>query len=772
MKVLDYTYEGLYQIQVQTQDIHKSWDKFRVRVTCPEQYCNYSANTNGKLSIYNCESRKIEEITNENWAHTRPVFFESCEYAFAITFSDIKEGTTPTIIHENTAVESLFNGIETKNNYILTGNLNYLNQPGRFTLKFTFTTKDGVRHDESLNFDVVSPKLDTKGDLNIIIKELKAEYDDLVFRYLTITHQQFASGKETNNDLIWLSIFKDIIDSYLISVRHILNAPHNKHYTRIEHLRADRIKKWTNPLAEEFSEDRCQNVDKALRKYYRYEIIDSTVNTLENRFVKYTIERIYERLGKVFKQIKHKEGTSQSEIERLIDITKNLDSLRHNSFFRGIGRFEGFKQESMVLQQRSGYAQVYRHWILLQRGLDLIDGDTSVGVQPIWKLYELWCFLKVKKMVAEILGIDLRNPEDLQYVHESTNNSANPFFGGDLTGTVKYDNPKNGDVIEIGYQYSFNYRGDKDGFKSMTVEQKPDIVMHIHKKDNITLTYLFDAKYRVHGEDDPHITKVEDFPVEDTLNQMHRYRDAIYYGEATSTNFSKEVVGGYILFPGRLEEEECQKLLDSGDFNSKLLPYYIRSIEFINIGAFPLLPNEDSGILLRRFIEKVIMKEDMRSQVEVAIPQRGLYYSVENEGTSILIACYKNEEHRNWIIRNSKYNLRLDKNRRGAVNLKNDYTTSDYLLLYEFDNKNNQELFRITGESEVMTAEDLTATGYPTPGGKLYLVLDIDLNVDNRLKDRTFSLPDEFVNTKEGVPQIIKYVNLFPPDEPYASIEQ
>ena len=431
MKVLDYTYEDLYQIQVQTQDIQKSWDKFRVRVTCPEQYCNYSANANGKLSIYDYNEKRIEEVANENWSHTRPVFFETGLYSFVIRFSDIKEGTTPAIIHENAAVENLFNGIEGKDEYIIAGNINFLNQPGRFALKFTFTTKDSVKHEDSLSFDVVSPKLDTKGDLNIIIKELKAEYDDLVFRYLTLTHQQFASGKEANNDLIWLSIFKDVIDSYLISVRHILNAPHNKHYTKIEHLRADRIKKWTNPLAEEFSEDRCHNADKALRKYYRNEIIDSTINTLENRFVKYTIERISERLGKVFKQIKYKEGTSLNEIERLTEISKNLDSLRHNSFFRGIGRFEGFKQESMVLQQRSGYAQVYRHWILLQRGLDLIDGDTSVGVQPIWKLYELWCFLKVKKMVAEILGIDLRNPEDLLYVHESTNNTTNPFFGGD-----------------------------------------------------------------------------------------------------------------------------------------------------------------------------------------------------------------------------------------------------------------------------------------------------------------------------------------------------
>ena len=86
MKVLNYTYEGLYQIQAQTQDIQKSWDKFKVRVTCPEQYCNYSANTIGKLSIYDYSEKRLEEVTNDNWAHTRPVFFETCEYSFAITF--------------------------------------------------------------------------------------------------------------------------------------------------------------------------------------------------------------------------------------------------------------------------------------------------------------------------------------------------------------------------------------------------------------------------------------------------------------------------------------------------------------------------------------------------------------------------------------------------------------------------------------------------------------------------------------------------------------
>ena len=763
MKVLDYTYPDLYNIQVQTQDIVKSWEKFRVRVTRPEEYCKYLASSKGTLSVYNCEKKCLEEVTSCNWSYARPVFFESCEYTFAISFTNIKAGTKPCLVHENADVERLFNVIETKDTYILAGNINFLNQPGRFSLRFTFTSNDGKQYDEKLEFDVVSPKLDTKGDLNQIIKELKSEYNDLVFRYLTLTYQQFSLGSEANNDLIWLSVFKQVIEDYLISVRYILYSPHNRQVAKVEHLRADKIKRWSNPLAEKFSEDRVQNEDKALRKYYRNEIIDSTSNTLENRFVKYTIERISERLGKILKQIKYREDTSKNELDRLAEITLSLDSLRHNSFFRGIGRFEGFKQESMVLQQRSGYSQVYRYWILLQRGLDLIDGDTSVGVQPVWKLYELWCFLKVKRMVADVLGIDLRNRDHLQYVHEDTTNTANPFAGGDLTGTVKYNNPKNGDIIEVGYQYSFKHFEDKDGFRSMTVEQKPDIVMHIHKTNNISLTYLFDAKYRVQGDDDPSIKDPKDYPLEDTLNQMHRYRDAIYYSAPSQMNFSKEIVGGYILFPGRLDERKCQSILESGDYNNKDLPYYLRSIEDINIGAFPLLPSNDSGILLKKFLERIIIIEDVRAQIEDSVPQRGLRYSLENNYSSILIASYKDLEQRDWILHNRKYSLPLD-DRKAAIKHIDEYKSAQYLLLYMADNTDERFLYKLSGETELITREELLINNYPNPKSHLYMLLNIEYVVEKEFGEHVFELSSDYINLGDNSPQLIQYINLFKPE--------
>lgn len=763
MKVLDFKYGELYHIQVKTKDIVGSWKRFRVRAHTlrPEEYCIYEGRTGGQLSIYNCDTNSLEVIPENEWKHSRPVFFETCEYAFAISIKGIKEGTEPKVIHPDSSVEELFNGIDTGDSYILSGNVDFLNQPGRFSLNFVFTTVDGIEHNEFFDFDVVSPKLDTKGDLNTIVKELKLEYDDLVFRYLTLTCQQFDFGNEANNDLIWLSVFKKIVGSYIIAVRYILYAPHNKDFTSIEFRRPDRIKRWTNQLTEEFCNDEARDKELAYRKHYRTEQIESTNNTLENRFVKYTIERMSERLERVMDKVRGKD-TSSNEVDYLSDKLKELRVLRNNSFFRPIGRFEGFRQESMVLQQRNGYSQVYRYWLILQNGLNLIDGNTSVGVQPVWKLYELWCFLKVKRLVTSILGLDTHSLDDLMFIHEDTHKMFDPFNGGDLTGHVSYDNPSNGDIIELGYQYSFSRSVSSGDMFSMTAEQKPDIVMHIQKKNGFVLTYLFDAKYRVYGDDDTSVTSAIDSPPDDTLNQMHRYRDAIYYNDKKGKSMSKEVVGGYILFPGRLDEANMQRLIDDSRYEE--LPYYLKSIEYVNIGAFPLLPNENSGILLEHFLRRIILEETIANQIDDTIPQRGLYYSLENDGISVIIGCYKSEAHHQWIIRNGKYNLRLDKDREGAIGLNNGFTNAKYLVLYEVGKKQSVETYRKTGSSGVMTREDLLLSGYPDPKGKVYLVIDIDNEIDARLKNHVWDLSSELFCTDNGKPTLMKYVNLFPPE--------
>ena len=631
MELLQYKYKDAYTIQVSSTDIDVSWRKFKVRARMlpPEQYCSYSMHTGGSLKVWNCDERRMESVDESNWGVSRPVFFEDHKYTLSFTVFDAQD--EPKIIHPNKEVESMFNCVQISTGaYVVNSNIDFLNQPGHFALEFAYKNKVNQHIQHKIEFDVLSPKLDTKHDLDIIIQQIRSEYGDLVFRYLTLTFQQFELGREANNDLIWLSVFKQIIDSYIQSVRFILHQPNNKMQKIEEYRRTERIKGWTPSVAERFVNDKLNDEQKALRRYYRTERVESTTDTRENRFVKFTIDRISERLMLLLKKLS--DGTSETEITILKEKQAELNILRNNSFFRGVGLFDGFRQQSIVMQQRSGYSQVYRYWIMLQNGLDLIQGDTSVGVQPIWKLYELWCFLKVKQLVCKVLEIDPTNKEHIQkYIHEDTHNAFDLFNGGSLSGNVTYVNPKNEDLIEVGYQYSFNRGASKDDMRSATTEQKPDIVMHIHKHNRgITLTYLYDAKYRVKGDGDEQVRRVIDEPVAETLDAMHHYRDAIYYGKKGEENFSKEIIGGYILFPGRMDEVEMLRRIDKGE----KLPYYLQSIDEVNIGAYPLLPNEDSGLLLENHLRKVLIDDSVIQQLEDSVPQRGLYY-IDTKPTSV-----------------------------------------------------------------------------------------------------------------------------------------
>ena len=636
MELLRYDYGDSYTIQASSTDIAASWRKFKVRARKlpPEMYCDYAMASGGELRIYDADTCRLEEVDEEAWHNARPVFFEDHKYNITLTFYDAIE--EPRIIHPNKDVEAMFSSVHTsRGEYILNSNIDFLNQPGHFALQFEYRNAEG-KHTHKIEFDVLSPKLDTKDDLNVIIQQIREEYGDLVFRYLTLTFQQFEIGHEANNELIWLSVFKHIVDSYVQSVRFIIHQPHNRMQQIEEYRKADRIKSWTPQLEERFINDRKTNAGKAVRRYYRTERTVATLDTRENRFVKYTLECIGERLARLLDRIG--ESSSDNEVENLKDKQRELQTLRMNSFFRGIGRFDGFRQQSMVMQQRSGYSQVYRYWIMLQNGLDLIQGETSVGVQPIWKLYELWCFLRVKQLVCKVLGIDPLNKEHiLKYIHEDTQNAFDLFNGGTLSGGITYINPKNEDLVEVGYQYSFS-RSTTAEMRSATTEQKPDIVMHIHKHDRgITLTYLYDAKYRVKGDGDGQVKNVIDEPVSETLDAMHHYRDAIYYGKRGEKRFAKEIIGGYILFPGRMDERKLLEKLHDGD---KDLPYFMQSIEEVNIGAYPLLPNEDSGLLLEDHLRKVLLDETVLEQIEDSVPQRGLHYTHKDVSERMVYVGY------------------------------------------------------------------------------------------------------------------------------------
>lgn len=643
-----------YQITVSTASVNYAWDRFVRRVkNAAATYCAYSSSHNGTLLLSelatenkNLVAQNDEIVPCDEWPQLWPVLFETCKYQFAVEFKqglDISvEKHYPHVRHQLKCIGENFKFYPSSTNSgILVGDIDFLNSPGMFSFAFDYWDSEGFLHHENLKMYVASPKLDTKNDLKQIMALINQEYENYVYDYLTLTFNSFALQRTVkNNHIIWLSIFKSVVDDYFRNVRFIMSRPNNRPVRKTYYARPDRIRRWSQR-----EEERYKNMGQdAEMHYFRYEQIENTVNTRENRFVKYTLHVLGKKFREIFGELSNLPTVMDAEERKMLEgYLITFKRMETSSFFRKVGEFEGFRQESGILQQRTGYAQIYKAWLMLKNSLDLVEGQTDIGTKQIWELYEIWCFLVMKRLIAKVLDLDWNKSE---HVREDKSKMLNTIVKSEMTHVIEFDNVKNGDLVRLEYQHTYNRRTKE--FTTSITEQRPDIVVTIEKKDGFVLTYLYDAKYRVQddakdGELDEGVTvDVADYPLPDAINQMHRYRDAIYYSMKTDVRPSaKEIIGGYILFPGRVEGDEI--------YNR----YFYKSIKNVNIGAFPLLPSTDENEiiqcdLLEKHLREILLEDSIYEHVKDSIPQKGLKYEPEKSGNVFVVIVDRelyNDEH-------------------------------------------------------------------------------------------------------------------------------
>ncbi len=725
MEVLKFISDNGIDIRATTAvDINRLWFRFRARVGSYETamgYCDYHSTLTGKLELampdqYN--TQRVGEEGASEWKELPPVFYETAAYNFTIRFRNL-EGK-PKIVHRMKEVSDLFTGIEIgADEWLLAGQIDFQNEPGTFALTFSYQPKGERERSDTLTFRVVSPKLDVRQDYNYLLADINRSYNEIVFKYLTKTVQNLAINGRSNNNVVWLSIFRTVVEQYIKAVAIIVNRPHLRERKEVRYSNADHIKHWTPQMARQYAEeDIGRTLDSA---YFRHEVTENTSNTRENRFVKFTLDKIGRRLDVVFNELKEnatKHGCelSESELAELDDYQKRLRKLKNSPLLRNL-RGEPLRSESIVLQKRTGYSQVYRYWLILQKGIELHEDSNRIGVRPIWELYELWCFLKMRFMIADILGLDFANPGEIQ---ETPLVMIEPFSESEATHTVTYFCGE--DIVTLGYQHTFNRKSGE--VHTATTDNRPDIVLTIKKPNGFELTYLYDAKYRVtddsklSDEDQSERNELNqhgaDYPPSDAINQMHRYRDAIYYGEKKDNQYgysAKEIIGGYILFPGRGDDESVKKR------------YYYKSIETVNIGAFPLLPDHNNpaseGTLLHQHLTKILVERTAYQQIKDSIPQRGLLYTpaVVDSNDLVLVGYYKTEQL-DIIRKNRLYYVPAGLGK-GSINLATGFESTKYLLLHH--DERHRELLELTGNGpRFYPATQLQQMGF-NPTGDYYL---------------------------------------------------
>jgi hypothetical protein len=551
------------------------------------------------------KSAMLNDEPIENGKQAQAVFFDNAEYPIWVDFgTHVSKAQFGSMLQADND-RFCFRG------HTLAGFINYGNEIGRSELQLVYHTGKEQRNFK-LGYEVLSTKLNYHEHWKKIIEDIEAEYRMLSLDYMKRTFHGFSPDtKGDTPELIWWSIFAGEQEKFVKACRSIIERPRRRLRGYEVYLRADKLKRVPAYIENELAEHKREQAH-----LYRVEEHVQSNDTQENRFLKYALGQITAKYETLKRRIEAIRNTSETLKREMDEVERTLNHLQRNPFFRTVGRFKGLTQESLVLQKATGYSQVYRTWQLLKRAYSLNDGMYRLQSKDIATLYEIWCFIEVSHIVKEQLGLDI----DVDHRNRMEMNGVFTWELGKGEHSRILFRKDGVELAELVYNPKHNDK-DNDSISMEhlvvpTVAQKPDIVLQLTKDDiekGMKMTYLFDAKYRINDRTDTGV----DTPPDDAINQMHRYRDAIYYkdNKEGDASLKKEVIGGYILFPG------------NGDPMEVARAKFQQSLDEVNIGAFPLRPNDiENRKLLEHFIGELIGKASTEI-LDNSIPQKGLYYT-------------------------------------------------------------------------------------------------------------------------------------------------
>ena len=609
-----------FELSIECTKFDVTWEKAKNNVDEEALQSSYSW-SDGVVSVVLLKGSD-KEMPIEQGVPAQAVFFDNTDYPVWVDFKYYVQGAQFGSILQGDNERFTFH------RHILAGYLNYGNEIGRSEIRLIYKVGSETRR-FSFSFEVLSSKLDYHKHWKAIIEDIEREYRMLSLDYMRRTFHGFTPDKNSETpEIVWWSLFAGEQQKFIKACKNIIERPRHRLHGQQTYLKADKLKHIPASIENELAEHRLEPAH-----LYRVEEQVQTNDTPENRFLKFALAQITDKYEALKKQIESVKGASETMKSEMQVVSTTLKRLQSNPFFRTIGRFKGLNQESLVLQKASGYSQVYRTWNLLRRAYSLNDGIYKLQTKDIATLYEIWCFIEVSHIVKEQLHL---NDDDIDHRNRMEMNGLFTWELGKGEHSRILFKKDNVELAELVYNPKSTENGNNStGIKELvtkTVPQKPDIVLRLTKNDlqeSMKLTYIFDAKYRIGGK-----VKGVDVPPDDAINQMHRYRDAIYYKDYSSDALKKEVIGGYILFPGDGEPTEVE------------VSNFYKSIAEVNIGAFPLRPKDERNRkLLEQFIEGLINTKSQET-ISHVIPQKGTFVDV---GNRVLIGLVTNSSRKGYL---------------------------------------------------------------------------------------------------------------------------
>lgn len=567
-----------------------------------------------------------------------PLFYETQSYELVV---EKKQGTDLTFYHDNLYIRQ---AVKPLGQSILSGILNFQNEVGLTELELRQQGQPVFQ----LQIEIYPSKMDYKRDYQMILSDINRQIYNLSFDFLRKTYH-LTGLKETRNQSLteFFTILQHVFDQLRQAVERIHTSPH---YSLVKEQRivdAAKVRKagkeniaflakrpylLTHHEAHGFIPHQGQRLNPSHALETKRQV---QFDTIENRFVRWVLSRVSKKLQEMKRKLSGS-GKLQDPVldKKITSIQNQLQRLLQLDFLK-VGEMKQLSV-SLVLQMAPGYREVYRSYLMLMKGLSVQSDLFRLSMKDLAQLYEYWCFLKINELLGQKYEL---LKQDMIKV-----NRTGVFFTLDKSQSARmvYRNPRNGEI------FTLYYNRLPSGDRSATLGQRPDNVLTLKKNDSaMEYKYIFDAKYRIDPayEGSCYYEKYKQpGPVEEDINTMHRYRDAIVYSEG-GQELERSMFGAYVLFPYH-DEQNYQE------------HKFYKSIEMVNVGAFPFLPNATE--LMDKFLEEIIMDSPEKAYERSTRP-RGTqgYYKNKLAGKNVLVGSLREVAQLESSLKYKYYHLPL-----------------------------------------------------------------------------------------------------------------
>ncbi|MGO4890393.1 DUF2357 domain-containing protein [Anaerobacillus sp. MEB173] len=530
-----------------------------------------------------------------------PLFFENGIYQLVVTS---KHGKKLAFHHEHPKLRQAVSLVTRAPQPFLMGNLAFQNEVG-FT---SFEIYDGSELLLKVKLEIFPSKLSYKDDYRKLLDEVNSEVYNLAYHFVKKTYLGATSTVERQpSQSEFYRLFDAHYRSFLQALERIERQPHHQLMKTHRKARGDQLRRLDSKGRNELRKKPhlFQEVERGIMIKEKNMLPthglaikkELTFDTQENRFVKWMIGRFLHRLADLKRKLTDERGRYKREpdpwlVTRIGQMSTTLERKLSQPFWQGIGKLER-SMVSLVMQLAPGYRNAYQIYLIVSRGLSLQGDLYKMSVKDVATLYEYWTFLKlgqILKQKYELLSHDLiKVDRNGLFVNLSEKASAK----------CKYVHPMTKEKIVLHFQ--------KYESKLPTLSQKPDTMLSIEKQGkDFTYNYIFDAKYRIDFpvNDSKYATPG---PLEEDINTMHRYRDALVVESGGS--FERNAFGAYVLFPWH----------DEASYQEH--PFF-QSIEKVNIGGLPFLPGTTA--MVEQLVERLIEKSPEELQAEGILPRGAL----------------------------------------------------------------------------------------------------------------------------------------------------